>query len=288
MESLQPEGPNAEQIRYWNEVAGPKWVALHEQIDVQIRPLGHMTMDRARLAPGERVIDVGCGCGNTTLDLARRVGPTGKALGIDLSTMMLARARETAAAAGAANVEFRQADAQTHPFEAGSFDVVFSRFGVMFFADATAAFRNLLGALRPGGRLAFVCWQALSENPWMLVPLAAALPHLPPIPLPDPNGPGPFGFADQNRVRLFLEGAGFRDVGFESVNEAIDVGGKADLDQVVDFALQMGPLGAVLRKSEPAARDSVFAAVRDAIKPYQTADGIRMSSAAWIVTGRRE
>ncbi len=286
MATIQPSGPNAEQIKYWNDTAGPKWVALHDVIDDQIRPLGLAAMDRANLRPGERVLDVGCGCGDTTVELARRVAPGGAAVGIDISAVMLERARHRAGAAGVA-ARFELGDAQTHPFTPATADVLFSRFGVMFFVDPTAAFTNLHRALRSGGRLAFVCWQSLPENPWMFVPLGAALQHLPPPSLPAPDAPGPFAFADPARVRGILGNAGFADVHLESVHRELSIGGGAGLDETVEFLLQMGPTAALLRDSpDPTLLPRVSDAVRASLIPYQTPQGIRMSSASWIVTAQ--
>jgi len=283
MGTLEPTGPNAEQIRYWNETAGPKWIAFQSLLDAQLRPLGRPTMDRARIAPGERVLDVGCGCGDTTLELARRVGPEGAVVGIDVSAGMVGRGIEAARAAGLANVRFENVDAQTHRFPDGTFDLIFSRFGVMFFADATAAFANLRLALHPGGRLAFICWQALAENPWLAVPLAAALRHLTLPPPPAPDAPGPFSLGDPDRIRGVLARAGFERVDLEEVRETLTIGGGV-LDQAAEFILQMGPTGAALRDADPAVRPAVAAAVRDAIAPFHTPAGVRMASAAWIVT----
>jgi SAM-dependent methyltransferase len=278
------QGPNAEQIKYWNEVSGAKWVALQPVIDEQIRPLGLLAMDRAGLRPGERVLDVGCGCGETTIELARRVAPGGQVTGIDISAPMLERARASAAAAGSA-ARFEIADAQTHAFAPDSADVLFSRFGVMFFADPTAAFANLRRALTPTGRLAFVCWQALPENAWMAVPMLAALQHLPPPAMPAPDAPGPFAFADPARVRRILEGAGFRDVQLEDVREMLTVGGGAGPEETAEFMLQMGPTAAALREApDPTLKPRVLAAVRAALLPYATPQGIRMASACWVVT----
>lgn len=286
---LENSGPNAEQIKYWNETSGPKWVALHELVDTQIRPLGLHAMDRAVIAAGERALDVGCGCGSTTLELARRVGPAGSATGVDISAVMLERARQSAAQAKLSNLHFENADAQTYPFAAGSFDVVYSRFGVMFFAQPDAAFANLQRALRPGGRLAFAAWQPVHLNPWMFVPMMAAAQHIT-LPMPaGPDAPGPFSFADPERVRGILSRAGFADLAFEELNDTMTVGGGAGLDQTVEFLLQMGPAGNAMRDAATGAgvRDAVVAAVREALQPYATPNGIRMQAAAWVVTGRR-
>ncbi len=287
MSSLQPEGPNAEQIKFWNETRGGTWVAQHDAINAQIAPLGRLAMERASVAAGERVLDVGCGCGTTTIELARRVGPSGRVLGADISGPMLADARKRASAAGVPNVEFVQADAQTYTFPSAAFDLLFSRFGVMFFADPTAAFANLRTALRSGGRIAFVCWRTLPENPWMGVPLAAALQFLPPPPIPGPDAPGPFAFADRDRVERILAGAGFTDVAFDAVDEPLVVGGGADIPRTVEFLLQMGPLAAAMREAGQAKSDEVLAAVAESLRPYYTdEDGVRMPSASWIVTAR--
>jgi SAM-dependent methyltransferase len=283
---LEANGPNAEQIKYWNETAGPKWVALQGFIDQQIRPLGRLTMERAGVAPGERVLDVGCGCGDTTVELARRVGPQGTVLGLDISTAMLERAREAARGAAVSNARFENADAQTVALPRAAFDVLYSRFGVMFFTDPPRAFANLRAALSPGARLAFVCWRALPENPWMMIPLMAAVQHLQLGPPPAPDAPGPFAFADAERVRGILAAAGFAGIAFEQVDETLTVGGKTSLEETVDFLLQMGPTGAALRQEGPEKRDQVAAAVRDAVRPYHGPEGLRMASSAWIVTAR--
>ncbi len=280
--TIEASGPNTAQIEYWNEVSGPKWVALEAALDEQIAHLGLAAMDRAPVRAGQRVVDVGCGCGQTTLQLAERVGAEGSVLGVDISTPMLERARQRAAAL--AQVSFRNADAQTEAFGPASFDLVFSRFGVMFFADPTAAFANLRGALAAGGRVAFACWQELKRNPWMLVPMAAAAAHLDFGPPPEPNAPGPFSFADDARVRGILEAAGLRDVTFEPIESEVVVGGRGDLDRAVDFVTQMGPAGRAMREADEASRAKAIAAVREALEPYATPDGVRMAASCWLVT----
>ncbi|HUZ13005.1 MAG TPA: methyltransferase domain-containing protein [Caulobacteraceae bacterium] len=282
MDVLEAAGPNAGQIAYWNETAGPNWVAMQPALDREIEPLGLEAMRALAPAEGETLVDLGCGCGATTLELARRVGAGGSVLGADLSAPMLAVARARAAAAGLGQARFVQADAQVHPFAPA--DGAFSRFGVMFFADPAAAFANVRRALEPGGRLAFVCWRALAENPWMTVPMAAARPLLPgpPPPAPDPAAPGPFAFADRDRLADILARAGFADVRIEPHDRSV---GWGDLDSSTDTVLRVGPLGAAVRE-HPQLKPAIAAAVRAALEPHLGADGVLLGSATWIVLAR--
>jgi len=273
---------NAAQIDYWNATAGQTWARFQEQLDRQIEPLGLEAMRSLAPAPGERIIDVGCGCGQTSLELAARVTATGAVSGADISVPMLEVARARLVPDGAATPDFRQVDAQTGDLGEGSFDAVFSRFGVMFFSDPVAAFSNLRKALKPEGRLAFVCWRPFQENLWMRAPMEAAQPFLPPSPPVDPTAPGPFAFADSNRVRTILADAGFADVTFHAFNTSI---GGSNLDQTVDLAFRVGPLGAVLRE-QPDLAPTVAGAVRSALAPYETPSGVLMPAAVWIVQAR--
>lgn len=283
MERLEAVGPNAEQITYWNEQGGPKWVEFQEQLDHHLAPFGRVVMDRLAVSAGEHVLDVGCGCGETTLELARRVGPTGSVLGVDISSVMLARARERAR--DVRNVQFRIVDAQTHAFAAASFDAIFSRFGVMFFESPTAAFANLHRALKPGGRLGFHCWKSFPENPFMAVPFFAALQHVPPPPAPPPHAPGPFALADPDRVRGILVVAGFAEIDFESRTDPMDVG--ATLDEATDYAIQMGPASIALRDAGAETVAKVRASIREALREHRTPGGVRLGTSSWIVTARR-
>jgi SAM-dependent methyltransferase len=284
MARIEAAGPNAEQITYWNEQAGPKWVAMQAKLDEQLAAFGRVVMDRLAIANGERVLDVGCGCGETSLELARRVGARGAVLGIDISNVMLDRARERAAALP--NVHFLAADAQTYGFEQASHDVIFSRFGVMFFQDPRAAFANLARTLVPGGRVGFHCWKTFQDNPWMTVPFFAALQHVPPPAPPAPDAPGPFAFADADRVRGILTAAGLAEIDFESRADAITLGG-GSLDEAVGFAMQMGPASIVLRDVAPDVVEKVRASIREALVPYQSAEGVRMTTSSWVVTARK-
>jgi SAM-dependent methyltransferase len=275
--------PNASQIEHWNGAAGETWVKLQARLDVQLAPLGRRAMDQAAIRPGEAILDIGCGTGQTTLELAERVGGSGTVLGVDISGPMLDLARRRSAAAGLAQARFEQGDAQTQRFAQGSFDLVFSRFGVMFFADPVAAFGNLRRALRRQGRLVFVCWRQARDNEWVTVPMAATFQHLPRPPAPEPGAPGEFAFADRDRVQAILVAAGFADVRIEKSDEPI---GGMSLDVSVDTTLNMGPVAAALREPGSAEkRQAVEAAVRQALAPFAGPNGVRMGSAVWIVEG---
>ncbi|HXV01479.1 MAG TPA: class I SAM-dependent methyltransferase [Caulobacteraceae bacterium] len=275
------ETANAAQADYWNATAGPVWVRLQEALDRQIVGIGLEVMRVLAPTRGEHILDIGCGCGQTSIQLAERVGPDGAVTGIDLSAPMLAVARDRPVPPGAGRVDFRQADAQSA--DLGSYDAAYSRFGVMFFSDPPAAFRNIAKSLTSGGRLAFACWAPLADNPWMTAPLVAAAHLLPPLPPSDPAAPGPFAFADPQRVRRILDGAGLTDVDVVRFESRI---GGGDLDTAVGVSLQIGPLGAALREN-PGLADQVAGAVREALAPFATPEGVKMPSAVWIVSARK-
>ena len=278
-------GVNAAQIEHWNGPAGETWVRLQARLDAQLAVLGRLAMDRAAIRPGEAILDVGCGTGETTLELSRRVGEGGKVLGVDISRPMLSLARRRLEGAGFSQTRFEEGDAQTHGFTQGGFDLVFSRFGTMFFADPVAAFKNLRAALGKQGRLAFVCWRTAAENPWVAVPMAAAFQHIPQPPPPPPGGPGEFAFADRDRVHKILSGAGFRNITIEPEDKLI---GGASLDMTVDATLSMGPVAAALREADPAKREPVAYALRQAYTPYDGNEGVRLGAGVWVVRANSE
>jgi SAM-dependent methyltransferase len=275
---------NAAQIEYWNTRAGETWARFQESLDRQIEPLGLAAMDVLAPREGEHIIDIGCGCGQTSLALAARVRPTGSVVGIDISGPMLDVALRRPRSAPDLQVAFRKLDAQTGDLGHGRFDAAFSRFGVMFFSDPVAAFTNVRASLKPGGRLAFVCWRPLDENPWMQGPLQAALPLLPPVAPPDPMAPGPFAFADPSRVRSILADAGFGSVTTDPFDAVI---GGGDLEQTLKLALGVGPLGRALRE-HPELTDNVAVAVRNLLSKYVTPSGVLMPAAVWIVLARNQ
>ncbi len=246
------------QAEYWNGDVGTRWADMQAELDRVFSPLTASLLDGAGLAPGERVLDIGCGCGETALLAAARTGPGGAVTAVDVSRPMLARARSRPATGAA--ITWIEADAQTHPF-APEHDVALSRFGVMFFEESRAAFANIRRALRPGGRLAILCWRALSENPWVSVPRGAVLSVVPePAPSP-PGSPGPFRFADGDALVALLGEAGFASAAVAPIDHPVAIG--ADAEEAARFSATVGPIAGLLREIEdPALRERAVAALR--------------------------
>ncbi|MDI3305970.1 MAG: class I SAM-dependent methyltransferase [Acetobacteraceae bacterium] len=285
MQNARPGEPNADQIAYWNGPAAAPWVAHQARIDALHQEATRLLLDRAAPRQGEHVLDLGCGTGTTLLELAARVGPEGRVLGLDVSEPMLARARERIAAAGLSQVRVELADASAYGFAPGSFDLAFSRFGVMFFRDPVAAFAQIRRALKPEGRLVFVCFRSLAENAWVRVPQEAAQPLLPPAEPPKPGEPGEFAFADPGRVRGILEGAGFRDVTLTPHDPPIHLAGPGGAEDAAAFSTQMGPVARILRE-RPDLTEPVRKAMAEAYRKHDGPQGIVLPAAIWIVSAR--
>ena len=271
---------NAQQIEFWNGATGEAWVDGQVQLDELLSPISQVLLARAAAGTGQRVLDVGCGAGASTIALAEAGA---QVLGVDVSAPLLARAR--ARAEGLDNCEFLQADAARAQFDA-PFDLLVSRFGVMFFDDPLAAFTQLRKALAADGRLVFVCWQAPASNEWLSVPGRAVGSVLgPPPAADDPHAPGPFAFADADHLRGVLEGAGFRDVGIEAQTSTLHIGGS--VDDAVALLSRVGPLSRALAEADETRRGAAIDAARSALEARLEALGIRLASAYWLVTARR-
>lgn len=273
---------NADQIAYWNGPGGQHWTERQPVQDILLAPVSQILIDRAAPGAGERVIDIGCGCGSTSIEFAQRVAPGGFVLGVDISGPMLTRAREIASKN--LPVDFVLADATVYPFDVASFDLLTSRFGVMFFADPVVSFANLRRALKRSSRLAFACWREPRENPWMMVPLQAAYKHVPKLPQLGPEDPGPFSFANEERVKGILREAGFGNVRLEPHNLSLDLAIGCGLDAAVQGALEIGPASRALAEHPAEVRAAARQSIREALAPFVRGDSVPMPAAIWIVT----
>jgi ubiquinone/menaquinone biosynthesis C-methylase UbiE len=287
-EALARSGPpKGEYIDFWNEVLVPKFTRWKHIVVDGLTLHSEAVFPTLKVKRGDRVVDAGCGFGDTAIRLARLVGPEGSVLAVDCCNAFLEYGRRDAAAAGVGNVTFLEEDVQTCRFEPVH-DFCFSRFGTQFFENPVAGLRNMRKSLKPGSIMTMIVWRSLDENPWLGLPKKVILEHLPP---PGENarscGPGPFSMADPETVTKQLEIAGYVDPEFERVDAKVLVG--RDLDEAVAFQLALGPAGEIYREAgEEAARRhaAIDAAMKAAIAPFQTPRGILMESSSWKVTAR--
>ncbi|MFB7723678.1 class I SAM-dependent methyltransferase [Nocardia sp. NPDC056100] len=267
-----------EQSTRWNGPSGHAWVQWQELLDQVMKPLEELLVQPVVAGSGARILDVGCGAGATTIAAAQRMGASGSCTGVDISEPMIAAATARGVDSGA-RVDFLLADAQTHDFEPASFDLILSRFGVMFFPDPVAAFTNLRSATREGGALRFLAWRGTQDNPFMTTAERAAAPLLPNLPPRVANQPGQFGFADPEFVRGVLDKSGWADI---SVRPA-DVRCAMPEESLVGYFTQFGPVGQVLPEADDSTRAEVIEVVRAAFEPFVDGDQVRYTSACWMV-----
>jgi SAM-dependent methyltransferase len=274
----------------WQDAAGRRWAELQERTDAQLCALGRAALERVNPLPGERALDVGCGAGQSTLELAELVGPRGSVVGVDVSEPLLARAKERVKAAGLSNIELVLANAATFRVEP-PVDLIFSRFGVMFFDEPVAAFAHLRTLLVSGGRLGFVCWQPLEVNPWANAPLAAVRqlrPEHPLVELLQPGKPGPFAFSDPEVVRGILRGAGFAELDVTPHEMDVALGGARTLAEAVDYILQIGPAARFVADAKLEGDPRVRDALSEALAPYASERGVFVPARTLLVTARRD
>ncbi len=275
---------NADQIAEWNGTLGQGWATMQTEIDRIVRPFGDAALKAAAARLGERVVDIGCGCGDTSIELARLVGDRGSVLGVDVSRPMLdvARARATQERLDG-RLSFVEADASSAALPSGQ-DLLYSRFGVMFFDQPTQAFTHLRQSLRVGGRCVFVCWRTPRDNPWAMTPLVAARKALTVTPAPtDPTAPGPFAFADDARLRRILTDAGFQGIAIDRFDTPVVVG--PSLRAATEGSLRMGPTARLAREVGPQHSATILRAVESALAPFAEPDGaVRLTGSTWIVS----
>ncbi|HJL61006.1 MAG TPA: class I SAM-dependent methyltransferase [Pseudomonadales bacterium] len=280
--SIDATGPNADQIEFWNGDAGESWARNQQVVDAMMTPLSSAAVSGSGAGSEDRILDIGCGCGSTTINLAE-LGA--RVTGIDVSGPMLAIARQRAEVLKL-DTDFILADALTYSFDS-EYSLLFSRFGVMFFADPIAAFRNLAGGLNQNGRLCFLCWRPARENTWISVPMAATSTHLPPSEPPDPRAPGPFAFADKDYIKEILDSAGYKGIEINPVDETLTIGDSDDIDQALLFYERIGPLSRVIAELQESVRATVRDAVREAVAPHMTENGLSLDGACWLVHATR-
>ena len=274
---------NSEQIAEWNGALGERWVAMRQEIDRFVVPFGNAALKAAAAQPGERAIDIGCGCGDTAIEIARMVGAAGAVLGIDVSQPMLAVARSRGALANCAHLAFRDGDASEAALPANT-DLLFSRFGVMFFSQPSPAFSHLRKSLRAGGRCVFVCWRTPRDNPWAMTPLSAARAAMGVTQAPaDPDAPGPFAFADEGRLRTILSDAGFGDVDVQRFDAAISIG--ATPRSAAESVVQVGPVSRLVREVGAEHLPIIVDGVERALAPLAAPDGhVSLNGSTWIAS----
>ncbi len=270
------ENPNAAQSEYWNSDAGEKWIKFQEDLDTVFQPITERLLEHAAPRPGERALDIGCGTGATTMQLALRLGPGGSVLGLDISHLLLARAEERRRAANLGNLHYNLGDAQTQAFDADAFDLLISRFGVMFFADPVAAFANLASGLTAEGRLSFVSWGPLSRNPWFDIPKAAAVARMG-APKERPlRAPGPLAFSETDYVVDILSQAGFREISVAV--ETVFLERDGPVEEAAQLAANLGPSNRIVREFDGTQADfeEIARSVASAFEVYSEGGRIRL------------
>ncbi len=281
---MSDEVVNVEQAEAWDGQEGAHWAQNADRYDALSQRLTPRLMTAAAVGVSERVLDIGCGCGLTSRGAAK-AARAGSVVGVDLSGPMLREAERRARADGLTNLRFEQADAQVHRFPTSDFDLVLSRFGVMFFQDPVIAFANVASAIRPGGRCVFLCWQDLVRNDWLMIPVGAALSF---VPLPDlgpEGGPGPFSLAEPDRIRTVLTQAGFEGVATTEVEEQVYLG--QDAADATEFLRGTGMGRVLLEDADADSQEKAVDAVRDALKSHERPEGLWLGARAWLVEATR-
>ena len=274
---------NVEMANAWDGEEGDHWTEYADRYDTAGRRLWKRFLTAGLIADADHVLDIGCGTGESTRDAARAAA-SGRALGVDLSSRMLALAGERSRAEGLTNVEFVQADAQVHRFDEQAFDVAISRFGAMFFADPVAAFRNIGNALRADGRLALLAWQGLMDNEW-LVEIREALSAGRTLPAPPAGTPGPFGLADPDGVQRVLDDAGFTDIELTALDEQVCFG--SDAEDAWSYVGNLGIVKGLSHDLDDATKAKAIDQLKQVLAAHETADGVLFNCAAWLITARR-
>ncbi|MBV1930673.1 MAG: methyltransferase domain-containing protein [Porticoccaceae bacterium] len=278
---------NAEMAKFWNGEGGQKWVGREDRLEASLQPFGQCAIDAAMISGDERGLDIGFGCGETTIQLAAELGPGGHVHGLDISTTMVEAAQNRAKRSAVKNISFECADAQTSALPENHYDFVFSRFGVMFFDDPVTAFKNIYRSLKPGGRLVFMCWAGRDDNAWVRLPLEVVANYISVPALPPSGTPGPFSLSDETRVKSILNEAGFCDVAVEPFQTPFVLG--ADVDEAVSYLMELSPTGGAIRLADPDGdvRASIADELAALLDSHNSESGITMDASGLLVTARK-
>jgi SAM-dependent methyltransferase len=274
---------NLEQAQAWDGEEGARWTEHEERYNASVHRHTPQLLAAAHISATDQVLDIGCGCGESTRRAAR-AATSGVALGVDLSARMIERARERSHTEGITNILFKQADAQVYPFEGEAFDVIISRFGAMFFGSPVAAFQNIGRALRPRGRLALLSWQEPKRNEWVMA-LRSALSVGRAIPEPPADAPDAFGLADPGRVRAILLEAGFIDIDLKEINEPMYFG--SDSGDAFAFLRTLGFTQGMLKDLDDTSKARALEELQATLTAHQTPEGVLLDSRAWLITAQR-
>ena len=276
--------PNAGMAEFWNGNGGKNWVSREARLESSLKVFGQQAIHAGGIRSGQSILDIGFGCGETTVELAQQVEPKGQVNGVDISEAMVAAAEKKALEKGVSNVSFECADAQTKAFPGDYYDLVFSRFGVMFFDNPIGAFKNIYASLKPGGRLAFVCWAPRDQNAWVGLPLEVVAKHLSLPAPPASDEPGPFSLSEESRVKDILSAAGFTNISVESFQTSFVLGG--NVDEASSFLMQLAPSGSAINnaQADEETRARIALDMAELLKSHVNNDGVSMSAAALLVT----
>ena len=277
---------NSDQKEFWNDIKGQLWVDLQPRIDEMFQPFGEKVVKALGPEGGEKVLDVGCGTGTMAFRLAEYVRPSGEGVAVDISKPMLDLARQRADLVSSDNTMFIEGDAQVYNFDNLYFNAVFSRFGVMFFDDPIMAFKNLRKAVKPGGRLAYVCWSDRKDNPWIRLPTGAAREFLDIAPPPEMDAPGQFAMEREARIEEILKESGWSSIKIEPFNIRHSLG--ADVKDAADFISHMGPMSEPFSKADKDIKQKCLDAIKGALTPYEEPGGVYLKFGTWIVTANND
>ena len=280
------EDKNVKQKEFWSGAGGDVWVNKQKEMDIMLNPLGQRAIDKLDLSNGKRILDIGCGCGATTLEIAKMI-PEGKIIGVDISEPMLNQARKDALEMSLSNTEFVVQDVQTDEISKDAFDIAFSRFGVMFFEDSYEAFKNINNSLKIGGQLSFVCWQEPLLNPWQSLSIQVIKQFID-LPTPPPKSPGPFAFEDKSYIEDILDRSNFKEINIDDNQEEIVMFAGKSLKEASEDYLTINPVVTEMLKNSPKElKEEILEALIVKFSDFHEDHGLVFPSATWIVTAKK-